>query len=89
MFFRLCGENKESGFEYSGSYSEQHVEGDRCVCFFSAMASEARGERPLSVGAEEGVLMTGEVSKWHILESVPVVRREVFVCLFDFGRFSS
>jgi hypothetical protein len=53
------------------------------------MASEARGERPLSVGAEEGVLMTGEVSKWHILESVPVVRREVFVCLFDFGRFSS
>jgi len=57
------------------------VEGDRCVCFFSAMASEARGEKTLSVGAGEGVLITGEVSNWHIFESVPVVRRFLFVCL--------
>lgn len=55
------------------------MEGDRRVCFFSAMASEGGGEKPLSVGAEEGVVITGEVSKWHLLESVPVVRR---FCLF-------
>lgn len=57
------------------------MEGDRCVCFFSAMASEARGEKTLSLGAGEGVLIAGEVSKWHIFASVPVVRRFLFVCL--------
>lgn len=57
------------------------MEGDRCVCFFSAMASEARGEKTLSLGAGEGVLITGEVSKWHIFASVPVVWRFLFVCL--------
>lgn len=57
------------------------MEGDRCVCFFSAMASEARGEKALSLGAGEGVLIAGEVSKWHIFASVPVVRRFLFVCL--------
>jgi len=57
------------------------VEGDRCVCFFSAMASEARGEKTLSLGAGEGVLIAGEVSKWHIFASVPVVWRFLFVCL--------
>ena len=49
--------------------------------FFTAMASEARGEETLSLGAEAGVLIAGEVSKWHIFESVPVVRRFLFVCL--------
>ena len=62
-------------------FSEQQVEGDGCICFFSAMASEARGEKALSQGAEEGVLITGEVSKWHISASVPVVWRFLFVCL--------
>lgn len=57
------------------------MEGDRCVCFFSAMASEARGEKTLSLGAGEGVLIAGEVSKWHIFASVPVVWRFLFVCL--------
>ena len=56
------------------------MEGDRGVCFFSAMASEARGEKALSLGAGEGVLITGEVSKWHIFASVRVVRRFLFVC---------
>ena len=62
-------------------FSEQQVEGDGCVCFFSAMASEARGEKTLSLGAGEGVVITGEVSKWHIFASVPVVQRFLFVCL--------
>ena len=57
------------------------MEGDRCMCFFSAMASEARGEKTLSLGAGEGVLIAGEVSKWHIFASVPVVWRFLFVCL--------
>ena len=57
------------------------MEGDRCICFFSALASEARGEKALSLGAGEGVLITGEVSKWDVFASVPVVRRFLFVCL--------
>ena len=57
------------------------MEGDRCVCIFSAMGSEAQGEKTLSLGAGEGVLIAGEVSKWHIFASVPVVRRFLFVCL--------
>ena len=59
LFFQLCGENKYSGFAYFGYYSEQQVEGDRCVWFFTAMASEARGGKTLSLGAEEGVIITG------------------------------
>ena len=65
-FFSYGGESKYSGFGYFGYYSEQHVEGDRFVVFFTATVSEARGKKTLSLGAEEGVIITGWVSKWPI-----------------------
>lgn len=43
------------------------------------MASEARGEKTLSLGAEEGVIITGEVSKWSIFQSFPVLPSGVFL----------
>lgn len=49
--------------------------------FLVQRLQKQEGEKTLSLGAGEGGLITGEVSNWHIFESVPVVRRFLFVCL--------
>ena len=49
--------------------------------FLVQWLQKQEGKKHFSLGAGEGVVITGEVSKWHIFASVPVVQRFLFVCL--------